>query len=79
MTQLSKWAPNKARKEKPRLHILKLSLVPVDAAGRLQLALTRLTLYSDPRDLFFDLKTLSSEPAAAQETNEVQGLSSHSG
>lgn len=50
VTQLSKWAPNKARKEKPQLHILKLFVVPGDGLGRLQLALMRLTLYSDTGD-----------------------------
>lgn len=53
VTRLSKWAPNKARKEQVQLHILKLFLVPGDGLGRLQLALTRLTLYSDPRDHFW--------------------------
>lgn len=50
VTRLSKWA-NK-RKEQVQLHILKLFLVQ-DGLGRLQLALTRLTLYSDPRDHFW--------------------------
>lgn len=53
VTWLSKWAPNKARKEQVQLHILKLFLVPGDGLGRLQLALTRLTLYSDSRDHFW--------------------------
>lgn len=53
MTWLSKWAPNKARKGKSQLHILKLFLVPGDGRGRLWLASTRLTLYSDPGDHFW--------------------------
>lgn len=53
VTWLSKWAPNKARKEKSQLHILKLFLVPGDGLGRVQLALTSLTLYSDTGDRFW--------------------------
>lgn len=35
MARLSKWAPNKARKGKSQLHILKFFLVPGDGRGRL--------------------------------------------
>lgn len=53
VTWLSKWALNKAKKEKSQLHILELFLVPGDGLGRLWLALTRLTLSSDPGDHFW--------------------------
>lgn len=72
---LSKWAPNKVRKEKTRLHILKLFLVPGDGLGRRWLALTGLTLYSDSGDHFWS-KNLVLQTSCWRNKRQVQDLTS---